>query len=458
MTMKRRQLLLIFTVSAIFFNGCIDYLELKSNQSLVVPHTLQDLDALLNNSDVMNANTPNLGEVSAGESYATTSAWQYFDSENKAIYLWQKDLTILSPIHLECWSEPYRQILYSNIVLEGIEKIDPNNAEITTWKRIKGSALFYRAWALSQLMAVFCEAYDPAKADNQMGIPLRITSAVEQDLPRASLSTCYKQIISDLNTATLLLPVQASVKTQPDQAAALALLSRIYLFMKDYEQALKYADACLEKQNELIDYSELDTAAKYPFNQFNPEVIFHSTIKRHLTLPHSGSFAYTSNELFQLYDEYDLRKLLFFDVDNEGLVSFKGSYDGSQDFFTGLAIDEVYLTKAECLAHSGQVAAAIDVLNELLKTRYPKQDFRPFQASSLTETLEVILMNRRKQLVFRGIRWPDIKRLTVAGLFNDTLKRNFNGETYTLPPADKRYVLPIPQMVIERSGIKQNDR
>jgi len=39
-----------------------------------------------------------------------------------------------------------------------------------------------------------------------------------------------------------------------------------------------------------------------------------------------------------------------------------------------------------------------------------------------------------------------------------TLKRNLNGVLYTLPPNDARYVLPVPDLVIQLSGIQQNPR
>jgi hypothetical protein len=57
----------------------------------------------------------------------------------------------------------------------------------------------------------------------------------------------------------------------------------------------------------------------------------------------------------------------------------------------------------------------------------------------------------------RGLRWMDIKRLNKDGA-KITLTRNVEGNTYTLPPNDLRYALPIPEEVISLTGMPQNIR
>lgn len=75
------------------------------------------------------------------------------------------------------------------------------------------------------------------------------------------------------------------------------------------------------------------------------------------------------------------------------------------------------------------------------------------------EVLFAIITERRKELPFVGeIRWEDLKRLNKEERFQRTLKRVINGSTFTLPPNDKRYVLPIPLNEIQLSRIEQNER
>ena len=83
--------------------------------------------------------------------------------------------------------------------------------------------------------------------------------------------------------------------------------------------------------------------------------------------------------------------------------------------------------------------------------------FTPYPIQSAAEALDTILVERRKELAFRGIRWSDLRRLNKEG-WNITLTRNLNGVMYTLPPNSELYTLPIPPDVINSSGIIQNPR
>jgi len=70
--------------------------------------------------------------------------------------------------------------------------------------------------------------------------------------------------------------------------------------------------------------------------------------------------------------------------------------------------------------------------------------------------LNKILTERRKELLMRGLRWTDLRRLNKETAFATTLSRIVNGTTYTLPPNDPGYVFRIPLSVINFTGIEQN--
>jgi len=69
-----------------------------------------------------------------------------------------------------------------------------------------------------------------------------------------------------------------------------------------------------------------------------------------------------------------------------------------------------------------------------------------------------ILVERRKELVLRNVRWFDLRRLNKDPRLAKTLLRKLNGQVYQLPPNDPRYTQYIPQSVIDLSGIEQNIR
>jgi hypothetical protein len=97
-------------------------------------------------------------------------------------------------------------------------------------------------------------------------------------------------------------------------------------------------------------------------------------------------------------------------------------------------------------------------LNQLLRARWLKGTFVSFTAVNPSDALSQILKERRKELIFRGLRWSDLKRLNKESPFVTTLSRSLNGQTYTLPPNSNLYVFPIPPAEIQLSGIQQNPR
>jgi hypothetical protein len=163
--------------------------------------------------------------------------------------------------------------------------------------------------------------------------------------------------------------------------------------------------------------------------------------------------------LYSLYDSYDLRKIIFFRSRNSNM-RFYGSYGGSiaQPAFGGIATDEIYLIKAECLARMNKVMESMEVLNKLLSTRWITGTFMPQAAVDRDEALSKIVMERRKELIFRGLRWEDLRRLNPDPKFSVTLMRSLDGQTYDLPPNDLKYIFPIPQNEIDLSGIQQSPR
>jgi hypothetical protein len=147
-------------------------------------------------------------------------------------------------------------------------------------------------------------------------------------------------------------------------------------------------------------------------------------------------------------------------MNKDGSYTVKGSYDGVYGgaLFMGIATDEIYLIRAECRARNQNKEGAMEDLNTLLSKRIKKNSFVNRNADDWQEALDLILTERRKELVFRGSRWTDIKRLNKESRYALTLKRLLNGNLYELEPGDQRFAYLIPTIVITRSGMAQNDR
>ncbi len=430
-----------------------DFLDSKPDKKLVVPSTLDDLQAMLDYFEVHNANLPGMGELSSDGYYMLFDRWNGLSSPYmKNGYVWAKAIWEGS-VSID-WNNRYQQVFYANYVLEGLAELDPS-AEPARWDQLKGSALFHRAHAFYQLAQLFCAPYDKSGSNEGYGLPLRLTSDLNVHVGRATVRETYNRILTDLLDALELLPESDPYKTRPVKAAACALLSRVYLTMQDYGKALEYADRTLDAGYELIDFNSLNTEASYPMERYNSEVIFHSRMTRYSTL--ASSRLIMDSTLFRSYAADDIRRAAWFRTVS-GNYTFKGSYDGSLQIFNGLAIDECYLTKAECLARQGLVEEAINILNDLLVTRFETGSYSPLGVTDQQEALSVILMERRKELLFRGIRWMDLRRLNLEPSTATTLYRNLDGTFYQLEPNSPNYILPIADDVIQLSNIPQNIR
>jgi hypothetical protein len=110
------------------------------------------------------------------------------------------------------------------------------------------------------------------------------------------------------------------------------------------------------------------------------------------------------------------------------------------------------------MARQGNVEAAISDLNTLLLNRWVYGKFNRFTALDAEQALEVILTERRKELIGRDLRWTDLRRLNLDKRFSVTLIRKANGLIYSLSHDNKRYILPIPKEEIDRNGLMQNER
>lgn len=431
--------------------SCKKYLDIKPDKSLAIPTSLIDLQALLDNYSI-NTQDPLSGEVSANDYYLNDADWAALKLDgDKRMYLWKNDYLFDSKPNE--WLQNYSVIYYANTVLERIGDIPRTSKNQTDLDNIKGQALFFRAKAYLQTAFSFCLSYDENTADKDLGLPIRRNTNFNEISVRSSVRQTYDQIINDLKAAAASLPNLPLHVMRGSKAGAFGLLSRTYLSMRRYHQAGLYADSCLQIKDDLIDYNELSESVSFPFTQFNVEVIHESMSPP--VRPLRNNLAKINDDLYQSYVNDDLRKIMFFKDNGNRTYGFKGSYEGGAALFTGLATDEMYLNRAECHARNGDLEKAIIDLTTLLKFRI--KDYSTPTFTNKQDAIEFIIKERRKELLMRGIRWMDIKRLNKEG-HGISLSRTINGMIYTLPPNDLRFALPIPEDVIELSGMKQNPR
>lgn len=447
--MNNKIILLVGLVFLLLNVGCSDFLDEKSDTKLVVPETLQDNQALLDRiANILGGNSIS-GQISSDEIYITDSDYNGISYEaDKRLYIWQPNLVARATGN--DWGSCYFRINICNTVLNNLEQYEINNAE-----NVKGQALAIRASIYLEAAQIWCVAFNKDTANTDLGLPLRLNPDVNQKSVRATLEQTYNQILEDLHTAVSLLPEKQIAVTRASKATALGLLARTYLYMGDYSNALKYANEALGINGQLLDFNTLTVTSSYPIKEMNIEVLLPTTIAYSPIL--SSNMAKIPLTLYQSYDNNDLRKTAFFRSNTSGQILFKGNYSGTSQRSSVLAKDELYLIAAESYARTNDIARAMDMLNSLLITRWKTGTFVPFSASTKEEALQIIKEERRKELLFRGLRWADIKRYNRDG-DAITLTRTIGGEAYSLPPNDLRYAIAIPEDIIKQTGMPQNPR
>ena len=459
--MKQYKFLII--ILCIISSSCSkDWYDVKSDKSITIPTSLKDFQSLMDNADILNYASPGLGEIGSDNLSLAQDRILTLDATNRNAYTWSHEQPyIVVPDWITTFpAGAYIRVYYCNIVLDGLEKVIPDgDIELTALKNIKGQALFHRARTFYELSQVFAPPYEATTATNQLGIPLRLESDVNIPSSRSTLQQTYEQIINDLIVAKELLPLTALYKTRPSKAAALGLLARIYLSMENYTKAEEYASQCLSIHNSLIDFNnpaEVNLTSARPMTAFNKEVIFACSMAGYTA--NNISILMIEPALYDLYNNNDLRKVACFSKNNTtGIIRFKGSYSGnSGNHFTGLAAGEIYLIRAECYARRDKKDEALKDLNDMLRPKYKTGTFVNFSAATSEDALKLILTERRKELLLRGLRWSDLRRLNRDNRFKVTLTRVVGNKTYSLEPNSYKYTFPIPDDIIAISGIQQN--
>ncbi len=439
--MKKYITRFLYGVLLLSSTSCRDYLEEKPVKDILVPSTLEDVRTLLDYYPGLNTNS--LATFLISDDWEITSQkWNVLNPWEQNAYLWQKD--VYEPTQRSGdYNRIHLKVFYSNISLDVLDKLEGHSG--TEFSHLKGEALALRGRALFELAELFLPGAKSNLID-RIKVPVNLKSDINATLARLGISEVLGMVKQDMEMAFALLPEKQLYKTRPDKAAVKAFLARVYLYEENWEEASSAAAYVVAHAEELVDYNELDASLAYPFTLFNKETVFYSVTSSFSVTASPESFI--NPELYQLYGENDRRKDLFFRLDNGGNPLYKGSLTGNLELFTGISLPEMYLTAAEGAIRAGDVGEGVAYLNVLGANRY--EDFRQWEDLSAEEALEVVLLERRKEQVFRGTRWLDMKRFWYLspGLI---VEREINGKLYSLA-SEEQYIWQVPPYEIELEG------
>lgn len=406
------------------------------------------------------------------------------------------------------WEIPYNKILGCNIVLDCLNEM---NGEDALRENLRGEAFVLRALYYLQLVNMYGMPYNEGNPEQNLGVPLKLTMEVRDErLARNSVKDVYQQIEKDLLQGNQLLTTYDYHRNflRIGHLAAKALLSRIYLYMENWDLAIAYADSVLNIKPDLLDLNSIDWKILPPspesisvYSSNSPdEVIWMREGYREIPDIMSNSPCYiVSDELLDLYGPcnstmvrqgtiQDLRGSLYFawytDFSSSfpytgttinilagpsigpgpgpgpssppsyrGYLSIGGSDNG---VYQGIRTAEMYLNRAEGYIHkymeSKEISycqKALDDLNKLRKHRF--NNAYEYQEINITDPDELYLFykeERRRELAGDWMhRWCDLRRYGMPEIKHVYFEEDGGNQTEE-SITKNQYVLPIAEEII----------
>lgn len=242
--MVRRTILLLLAPCSLLLAGCNDYLD-KLPDNRMELKTPTDIKELLVSAYPGNHPAYLLEMYSDNTDECINPQWSEADRFQRQAYNWD-DITETADEETpqELWNKHYRSIASANIAIDFIEE-QTDKSEYTA---LLGEALLCRAYAMFQLSTVFCNAYNPATAGTEKGLPYpeHSETVVGTKYDRGTLAELYDKIDADIQRG---LPLVSNAYDRPKfhftPDAANAFATRFYLYKGDLSKAISHATKVL---------------------------------------------------------------------------------------------------------------------------------------------------------------------------------------------------------------------
>ncbi len=304
---------------------------------------------------------------------------------------------------------------------------------------------------------------------------------------RKPISQVYDAIITDCLVALDKAPASTSAPSSkyiPTKGAANALLAKVYATKPnpDWGKVIQYSDAVINGGYSLL--SNFDNLFDNA-HEGNNESIWEVNGQGQGTLINSwctnvfiGSnwkkFNTPSHTVYNALDTKrrasSIKKIptTFADPYWTSYTQFPNPWkmratDGTQNFYI-FRLADIILIKAEALAHSGDLAGAMTLVNQI-RTRVNLANIAP--ATSQDDAINKILNERFLELAFEGQRWFDLKRegksieilsQQTYPVYNPVTQSNVvTPMPYIGNLSTNDLVWPVPQSVIDNNpNLTQN--
>lgn len=141
------------------------------------------------------------------------------------------------------YTDVYEMIGRCNLCLNQLNQVPATDTVFRN--QLRGEALALRALGHHVLVSRFARPYRDQPAVNA-GVVLRTEFALTE-LPRATVAKVYEQIVRDLKDACRDMTVNGGKPERFTADAASLLLSRVYLFMQDWDEVIGITSGLIDK-------------------------------------------------------------------------------------------------------------------------------------------------------------------------------------------------------------------
>lgn len=426
------------------------------------------------------------GDVHAGDDYQ----YNYIGGSNRANFYYDMNYQTASEFNTSTvsWQSPYVVIGRANRIIaaaEGGKLSDAVEAKAKI-EQYAAESKVLRALAHFDLVRIYGKPYTEDQGAS-LGVPLVIGVLESNAKPaRSTVAEVYAQVVKDLTEA--ISSNALATETKPGYVSVLgakAILSRVYLNMGDYANALsvaediiKYPGAALWTRDQYLKAWDASTPNESEFlfrlnvagSDDNNDLNGIGNLQQ---LDGYKEMVATKKFVDMLTsDPKDVRNEMFLPATASKEVEKYGTNRVFLNKLRGqggdlrnvtivpiIRLSEVYLTAAECAFRNNDKTKAVEYLNELVKNRTTTE------ASLATVdniTLERILIERRKELIGEGQRYFDALRNneTITRYTSEADKgwhKTLSKEAQSFNRDYFKAIAAIPQAEINANpNIKQN--
>ena len=403
--------------------------------------------------------------------------------------LWQWDIRSTNQEIEAVYGSLYKVIGRCNFFLD---KVDDLRSSLTDDESIAyldfytGQVYCARALAYSELIKCFCKAYDPATAEQELGVVLADTYFGEAPKTRASLYDSYQFVLEDLKKAEELLDADNDWynKAYFTNAAAHAIHARVALYMQDWDTAVSESSVLIDSDVFALAsarsyYSGNQTYLDWLWtNDSSFEVIWRIGFTETSIGGALGSVFLNFNVdytyyypdyvpaqwVLDLYGQGDMRYYAYFAQAQTGyshqltwplLVKYYGNESLLEKLIyhvnmpKPLRLAEQYLIRAEAYCRRGEYSAASSDLTTLSESRYSSGGALSVNASNWLQTISD---ERVRELYMEGFRLHDLKRWNMGFQRTPQSQTQPEGSSLKIEAGNPLFVWPIPNHEIASPG------